>query len=758
MPQGIELASAYISLIPTTKGIAQQLSRELGQPVDKASREAAQAIERNIGGGANRAADAAKFALSAIGGAAVLAGIKKATDAASGLQQAVGGTGVVFGAVSGRIDSFAESAANAVGLSEQAARELTSTLGASLKGYGFAVDQAADSAIQLTEIGADLAAALGGTTADAVAALSSALRGEFDPLERYGIALRQASIDAKAVELGLADSVDGVDAYARAQAALALITEQAADAQGAFLAETDSAAVAAQVAAANTQNAAADLGEAVLPLYAKVAEGVSTVAQVFAGLPEPVQTGILALGGIAAVAGPLYNATSAVRSLGSAIGGASGLLRFLGPVGAAAGVAAVIYGRYAAEKAEAAAATRDFVAALRSEEPELNVTNRILESLAATDAGTILREAGADFQPFIDAVLEGDAALETFGDVSGRLNFRALEEGLASGEYQATAFTDAITALYESGTLTEEQYQDLGLALQELAPSFADAKVEAANFTAGAESVGLTLPGAAAAIADAEVPTTDFADALRLANDQLADLFNISDSLPVIESGLRDALRAAAEEAARLAENTATDEERFDAFIDAVASSAGDLDDYALALIEQGASADEAIFRTNLLVDEIFALGDEFGVTEQQAADLRAQLNLEYPDVDVAVRAIGLAETTGQLVDLNTQLAALVAGNYGTLTIKDLAASLSVVGRASGGPLAAGQLSLVGEEGPELIRVGAPSMVYSATDTADMLANLGTAGGVGDQNFYFYGPTDAERVGRAARKVQLVWS
>lgn len=187
MARGVELATAYVSLTVSSKGIAQDINRELGAPVDKAAKDAGRSIEQGIGGGASRGAEAAKVALSAIGSAAVLSAMNKAKDAASGLQQAVGGTAAVFGEASEAVDDFAQSAAESVGLSQRAARELTSQIGASLKGYGFAVDEAAAKSIELTEIGADLAATFGGTTADAVAALSSALRGEFDPLERYGV-------------------------------------------------------------------------------------------------------------------------------------------------------------------------------------------------------------------------------------------------------------------------------------------------------------------------------------------------------------------------------------------------------------------------------------------------------------------------------------------------------------------------------------------------------------------------------------------
>src|SRR5690606_4842525 len=101
---------------------------------------------------------AAGLLASTIGSAAIVTGLRRATDAASELQQAVGGTEAVFGDFAGTIDDFADRSADTVGLSARAAREFTSQIGAALKGYGFSIDEAADKSIELTTLGADLAA------------------------------------------------------------------------------------------------------------------------------------------------------------------------------------------------------------------------------------------------------------------------------------------------------------------------------------------------------------------------------------------------------------------------------------------------------------------------------------------------------------------------------------------------------------------------------------------------------------------------
>src|SRR5690606_31215355 len=116
-------------------------------------------------------------------------------------------------------------------------RKATTSIGGQLKRMTGDVELAADRSIFLTQVAADLAATYGGTTADAVAALGAAFRGEADPAERFNLNLKIGEQNAKAVEMGLARTTKEVDDHARALALVELITEQSADAQGQFARE-----------------------------------------------------------------------------------------------------------------------------------------------------------------------------------------------------------------------------------------------------------------------------------------------------------------------------------------------------------------------------------------------------------------------------------------------------------------------------------------------------------------------------------------
>lgn len=257
---------------------------------------------------------------SAFAAAAFTGGIAKSIGAANRLQQAVGATEAVFGSAGKAVEDFAETSAKSFGISEAAARELTSQIGALLQGMGFTAEQAAATSVDIAKLGADLAATFGGKPEEAVLALGAALRGERDPIERYGISLNEAAVKQKALEMGLYDGVGALDANGKAQATLALITERSAGAQGQFAREAGTAAGQQAIAAASAEDAAASFGEVLLPVYTRVVEVVGKLAQVFGGLPAPVQTAIVALVGLAALQGPIRGLVGQAKALEGALG------------------------------------------------------------------------------------------------------------------------------------------------------------------------------------------------------------------------------------------------------------------------------------------------------------------------------------------------------------------------------------------------------------------------------------------------------
>lgn len=258
----------------------------------------------------NKASVAAGGVLVAIGAVA-----KEAFDAASAVQQSTGAVESVFGAQAAAVQALAADAADAVGLSRNSYQELGAVLGAQLKNMGYAGAGLVDQTNDLIGVGADLAATFGGDTSEAVSALSSLLRGERDPIERYGIAISQAAVDSKIAALGLDTSTDAAKRSAQAQATLALVAEQSASAQGAFAREGDTAAGASQRAAAQFENAKAALGDVLLPIVAEAATKFSELTGFLSEHAGAVQAVALVVGILAAATIGVNAAMTAYRTI-----------------------------------------------------------------------------------------------------------------------------------------------------------------------------------------------------------------------------------------------------------------------------------------------------------------------------------------------------------------------------------------------------------------------------------------------------------
>jgi hypothetical protein len=218
--------------------------------------------------GAGIAAGAA-VGVAAIGGLSVAA-----FNAASDLQQSTGAIDAVFGDWALDIEQAAQGAADAVGLSTSEYENLAAVLGSQLKGAGMNIGDVTSKTQDLITMGADMAATFGGPASDAVSALSSVLKGEFDPIERYGVSLKQSDINARLAAQGQSNLTGEALKQAQAQAALDLVTQQTSATQGMFASESDTAAGAQERLGAKFEDIKAVLGEKLLPIFTDIANWI----------------------------------------------------------------------------------------------------------------------------------------------------------------------------------------------------------------------------------------------------------------------------------------------------------------------------------------------------------------------------------------------------------------------------------------------------------------------------------------------------
>lgn len=191
-----------------------------------------------------------------------------AINAAGDLGETVSKTGQILGeeALPG-LEAWAEGAADAFGQSKQLALDGASTFAIFGKSAGLAGDDLVGFSTDLTELSADFASFFNTSPEEAIQAIGAALRGESEPIRRYGILLDDATLRQRAFTLGITDSIKtALTPQQRVLAAQAEIMAQSADAQGDFARTSDGLANQQRILQANLANVTAEIGERLLPV------------------------------------------------------------------------------------------------------------------------------------------------------------------------------------------------------------------------------------------------------------------------------------------------------------------------------------------------------------------------------------------------------------------------------------------------------------------------------------------------------------
>lgn len=190
---------------------------------------------------------------------------KSTIKAYTNLGESINAVNVQFGAGATQIKAFGTQAATAVGLANSEFNQLSVTTGALLSNFIDDERSVAAETIRLTERAADMASVFNTSVPDALAATQAAIRGENEPIRKYGVLLDDVSIRARAVELGLAATTAEVNTQTKGLAALDLIYEQTNKTQGDFAATSEDAANKSRIFAARLEDTKAKVGEALVP-------------------------------------------------------------------------------------------------------------------------------------------------------------------------------------------------------------------------------------------------------------------------------------------------------------------------------------------------------------------------------------------------------------------------------------------------------------------------------------------------------------
>ena len=222
------------------------------------------------------AGEKAQFAIkkAAIPAAAALAGLAAAAgpaiSAASDLEENLSKVNVIFGEGAKEIEEFAKTAATAMGQSQNAVLQAAGTFGTFGKAAGLGGLELATFSNDFTALASDLASFNNTSPEEAINAIGSALRGEAEPLRKFGVLLNDATLKEAALSLGIYEGSGALTAQQKILAAQEVIYKQTGDAQGDFGRTSDGLANSQRILTAQIKDLQVEIGKALLPVVKAV--------------------------------------------------------------------------------------------------------------------------------------------------------------------------------------------------------------------------------------------------------------------------------------------------------------------------------------------------------------------------------------------------------------------------------------------------------------------------------------------------------
>jgi hypothetical protein len=264
--------------------------------------KAAKGLDNNVARYSKNMAKAFAAVVAAAGIMAVQIG-RKAVDSASDLAESVSKVEQIFGDASDEVVNFSKTTAESLGISQRDALDAASTFATFGKSAGLAGEELVDFSSDFTTLAADFASFYNTSPQDAILAIGAALRGEAEPIRKYGILLDDATLKQAAWELKIYDGNGALTAQEKVLAAQQVIMQQSSDAQGDFARTQEGLANQSRILKARLEDVSAEIGVALLPkvlemvtfFQEKVLPIMEQVADGFSGKPRSLSNKVLGL-------------------------------------------------------------------------------------------------------------------------------------------------------------------------------------------------------------------------------------------------------------------------------------------------------------------------------------------------------------------------------------------------------------------------------------------------------------------------------
>lgn len=277
--------SAWVEVLPDFKSFKSTANSKMSGILGSAGTSGGVAAGRNLQpgilGGIKGLAAPVLGAVAALGigklvGDAIGSGIRYGVDSvglASDLSETRSAIDQVFGKASAGIQKYAENANKQLGQTRQSALTAAQTFGVFGKAAGLSGKPLVKFSTDLVGLSGDLASFFNADPSEVIEALGAGLRGEAEPLRRFGILMDDATLRAKALEMGIIKSTkDALEPQQKILASQALIFAQTGLAQGDFARTSGGLANQQRILQASLEDTQTRLGDALLPAFTEAAQ------------------------------------------------------------------------------------------------------------------------------------------------------------------------------------------------------------------------------------------------------------------------------------------------------------------------------------------------------------------------------------------------------------------------------------------------------------------------------------------------------
>lgn len=277
---------ATLQIIPSAKGFVPALNAQVAPGMAAAGAASGAKFSGGFMGSMKTMAGplAAMFA-----GTAVLGFLKSAITEGSNLAETVSKANVIFGSGAEAVNKWSENSAKAMGMSQQLAIDSASSFAVFGKSAGMTGDALSGFATKLGGLSSDMASFSNTSPEEAATAISAALRGESEPIRRYGVLLNEAGNKAMALKLGLiSTTAEALTPANRVLAVNAQIWAQTTDAQGDFARTAGGVANKTRTVSAEMTNLKAKIGTGLQPVVKTFLGFLAGLISLIGKIPGPV--------------------------------------------------------------------------------------------------------------------------------------------------------------------------------------------------------------------------------------------------------------------------------------------------------------------------------------------------------------------------------------------------------------------------------------------------------------------------------------